>query len=247
MSPLGGPDRKLSDQPAGGQLFVVARRPMVGSGRGRLESSQGTSEAEERGIQLIAVSDGAAHVSHIPSPRIYDSRPAFSPDGHLLAYASCRFGGLACRVDIVGLDANSVPAGASRRLTRSVLWGPGGLAFSRDGQSVVYGDYKGNGLWRVGISGERPPERIEVAGVAVWPAVSLSRDRLAFQRGVGHLETYRSRWAARRSWSRPRRGRPRTPTPVFLRTVAASPSSRAVGARATRSGGRRLTDPTRCK
>src|SRR5258708_5063624 len=48
------------------------------------------------------------------------------------------------------------------------------------------------GLWGVGTSGARPPAGIEIAGfLPGWPAVSVSQDRLAFERYLGRQEIYR--------------------------------------------------------
>jgi len=68
----------------------------------------------------------------------------------------------------------------------------GGLAWTRDGQSVVYNDRRDGRLWRLGIRGDRPPERIEVAGTrAVWPTIAFSRDRLAYARYQSEGDIYR--------------------------------------------------------
>ena len=68
----------------------------------------------------------------------------------------------------------------------------GGLAWTRDGRSVVYNDRINGRLWRVGLSGDQPPERIEVAGnEALVPTIAPSRDRLAFERFLGKGHIYR--------------------------------------------------------
>jgi Tol biopolymer transport system component len=70
-----------------------------------------------------------------------------------------------------------------------------GLAWSRDGHSVIYGrtPHGGRGhLWRVAVAGDRPAERLEVAGLgAMEPATVRSRDRLAFTRSFFDVDIYR--------------------------------------------------------
>jgi len=47
-------------------------------------------------------------------------------------------------------------------------------------------------LWRVGIAGDQPPMRIEVAGSdGLWPTIAISRDRLAFERLLNRTHIYR--------------------------------------------------------
>jgi Tol biopolymer transport system component len=70
---------------------------------------------------------------------------------------------------------------------------PDGLAWTRDGKSLVYSDrISGGRLWRVSLQGNEPPRQIEVAGFgAAWPAIAASRDRLAFSRGGSRADIYR--------------------------------------------------------
>jgi Tol biopolymer transport system component len=65
-----------------------------------------------------------------------------------------------------------------------------GLAWTRDGRSIVYGA-TGGGLWRVRVDGSAPPERVELAGrEASGPSTAITRDRLAFNRGVWDPDIY---------------------------------------------------------
>ena len=180
ISPLGGPDRKLSDE-------LVARHPLSWSPDGRWLATYADSPAINsrsgvpRGIRLIDASTGDARSITTPGGSAFHSQPAFSPDGFHLAYASCPRS-YSCYVDVVGLGADQMPTEAARRLTRRVIWASG-LAWTRDGKSVVYGDGISGRLFRVGIAGDALPQRIEVAGFgAGQPAIAASSDRLAFVR-----------------------------------------------------------------
>jgi eukaryotic-like serine/threonine-protein kinase len=190
VSPLGGSDRRLSEQSAAwgrlswspdGRWLATAAPPFLMA-----------TLPEGRGVFLVAISDGAAHSITSPRAPTYHVDPAFSSDGRHLAYASCIIT-LACQVDVVELDADSVPTGPARRLTRESFW-MGGLAWTRDGKSVVYDERRNGRLWRVGIAGDRPPERVEVAGFDVmWPTTAVSRDRLAFERTRTNQDIYQYR------------------------------------------------------
>jgi eukaryotic-like serine/threonine-protein kinase len=188
VSPLGGSDRKLSDQPAAvGRLSWSPDSRWLATGANR-QANQPRSEI--RGVRFIGVSNGEVRSITSPSGLTYHTDPTFSPDGRHLAYASC-LSFFSCRIDVVELGADLVPRGAAVPLTRKALW-LSGLAWTRDGQSVVYSDTVNRRLWRVPISGDQPPERIEIAGfLAVWPAVSVSQNRLAFERYLGRQDIYR--------------------------------------------------------
>ena len=118
-----------------------------------------------------------------------------------MAYASCDTRGLDstwlspgdCSVASVGVDPSLGPVGAVRTLTSQPV-DPAGMAWSRDGKSIVFvgeGSSSVN-LWRLWVDGTREPETLELAGGhAEHPAAATSRDRLVFSRYDWEMHLYR--------------------------------------------------------
>jgi Tol biopolymer transport system component len=99
ISPLGGSDRKLSDQ-------TVARGRLSWSPDGQWLATAAYYYANEagsdiRGIRLIEASSGAVRSITTPTGSTYHTFPAFSPDGRHLAYLSC-IGRYSCQIDSSG-------------------------------------------------------------------------------------------------------------------------------------------------
>jgi Tol biopolymer transport system component len=183
ISPLGGAERRLSDVPASrSQIAWSSDGQWLAFRRSALPTE---TAAGARGINLISLRDGVTRAITAPELPGFDSHPAFSPDGHRLAYASCASRWFPpCDVQLVELGPDYGPKAPARRLTR-LSGGIAGLAWSRDGGSILYSVAQVGvdraRLWRVAIEGDRPPERVELApqGV-VGPATTPARDRLAF-------------------------------------------------------------------
>jgi Tol biopolymer transport system component len=78
-----------------------------------------------------------------------------------------------------------LPAGQPRRLTRQGLYMIHRIAWTSDGQSLLYDTEEGGHetffTWRVAADGTSPPVRLELVGVGAWQP-AISGDRLAFTR-----------------------------------------------------------------
>jgi Tol biopolymer transport system component/aminoglycoside phosphotransferase (APT) family kinase protein len=195
-SPLGGPEQKLSDfdvhfdrVAAFGQLswspddrYLAAARP----------STQRAGDST--GIYLLPTGGGTPRRITGATAPASDRDPAISPDGHRLAYfacSNCCWGG--CDVMVLDVDADLVRVSAPRKLT-SMGAQMEGLAWARDGKTLVFGSVQGmfRYVFRVAVDGRTPAERLEVAGLgARGPATAASRDRLVFERSNDDSDIYR--------------------------------------------------------
>jgi serine/threonine protein kinase/Tol biopolymer transport system component len=196
VSPLGGPAHRLSDFSVVGALSWSPDGRWLAVSGGRPGSEP--SYLRAGGIRLVPSSGGEPRRLTEPSPPASDVAPAFSPDGRRLAYASCP-GGLyegGCDVYVLELDADLRPTGPPRRLTRQNV-AVQFVAWTRDGDSIVYNATEGVyllHLWRVALRGDRPPQRIELAGHRAWSfGLARSRDRLAFAETLRDVDIHRFR------------------------------------------------------
>lgn len=167
VSPLGGPERRLSDFPTRSQLSWSPDGRWLTAARVRAE---GELTPESGGIHLIPAGGGESRPLTFPKAPAYDTDVAFSPDGRALAYASCEgaLGTPACDVQVLTLDGEARPRGAAKRLTRQPF-ATVGLAWTRDGRSILYGTTGGqhSPMYRVRADGSAPPERLELVGGGV--------------------------------------------------------------------------------
>ena len=193
MSALGGSDRQVSDFPVMlPAIWSPDGRYLVAGGR----SGPPDAPPPSRGLYVIPAQGGAPRAITRPRTGVHQS-PAFSPDGRRLAYIACDDGAAwGCDVQVVDLDSSFSPVGPSRPLTGRLRLYVSGLAWTRDGSSIVFNAEDDilmlNYLWRVGVDGQHPPERIEVAGVnALFPSTSPTGDRLAFARLFHDEDIYR--------------------------------------------------------
>jgi serine/threonine protein kinase len=187
-SPLGETDRKVSDVLVDGQItwspdgrYILAAR-----------SSSPPTSGESNGIYLLPAQGGDIRVIAQTKPPTTLRDPAVSSDGKRLAYFTC---GTTCDVVMVDVDEQLGVRGTPQKLT-SMFTEMYGLAWTRDSRAIVFGTESAAFLfylWRVGIDGRAPPERVELAGVgAHHPTTALSRDRLAFVRNTFDADLHRA-------------------------------------------------------
>ncbi len=187
---LGGPERKVASV----ALSPAYSFPSVSwTPDGKWLATADADPAEGNGIFLLPLEQGEKR--RLTSNRENaDTGPAVSPDGRWLAYGS-NSGPWTCDLHLLPLDADSRPAGPSRRLTHDglVLYG---IAWSADGREIVYAASRSGGnvpyLWRLPISGRGTTERIDLVGPrALAPAVSRAGYRLVYSRGNSDSDVWR--------------------------------------------------------
>jgi Tol biopolymer transport system component len=191
ISPLGGPEQKISD-------FDAARGAPAWSPDGKflvLAKSHDGQKAEPNSgaLYLVPVQSGETRPVLIPESGRYYLFPAFDPSGHFLAFASCSDVGADCDISQVALDTGFLPQGRPRKI-KTVAALLAGLAWAADGRALVYSagttvnDYF---LWRVDVAGGEA-KRVEIASQgAVSPAVALKGNRLAFDRQMTDQDIWR--------------------------------------------------------
>jgi Tol biopolymer transport system component/DNA-binding winged helix-turn-helix (wHTH) protein len=241
MSSLGGADRQVSDFPA----WVPANWSPDGRYLVAGRASPPDAADPSNGLYLIPVRGGEPRAITRPkAPEVHTSG-RFSPDGRQLAYVSCEGAVIRtdCHIDVLDVDATFAASGAPRRLTRPQRdWvvsqrppafptGIMGLTWSRDGKSIVYSadEFGLIYLWRVGVDGEHPPVRIEVAGVnAIFPGIAATGDRLVFSRRIDDEDIYR--------FDAGRPAQPVARSSVFASNPQFSPDGRRIAFCSLRSG-----------
>jgi Tol biopolymer transport system component len=197
ISPLGGGEQKLADFPA-------ASSDVLATGSGQISWSPdgkwlaaSSRTPEFNGIFLLPVDGGEPRRISNPQAPAYDQAPVISPDGRMLAYATCHGSGMtSCAISVQDLDSAYIPQHSPHRIGTQALSVVRRLAWSRDGESLIsdgsLGSYVQTYLWRLAVHEARPPQRIEVAGNNVYsPSVAAAGDRLMFSRRLVNYDIWR--------------------------------------------------------
>ena len=183
ISPLGGPERKLVEVPG------VYNSALSWTPDGKwLGYAAADSPLGPLSIWAISVETGersrlTSSLGELPGAesRLGDRHPAFSPDGRTLAFArSTR--NLVFECYTLRLTRDLRPVGDPVRITDQRYAWVTGIAWSADGSDIVYGagGLVSEHLWRVPVSGRRPPKHVSFALPAVAsPAIARSRPRMA--------------------------------------------------------------------
>jgi serine/threonine protein kinase len=189
VSALGGTERKLSDlrtyyqmswSPDGRWLAVAKGIPLVNSI-----------------VTLVPIAGGEPREISHPKRGAYDFAPAFAPDGRRLAYSKCG-DTFSCDVAVQELDADGLPRGSPRAVTRQGYSFVMGLAWNRDGRSLIYAASRfslaQSYLWRTRMDGREAPQRLEIAGPrAFFPTIAPAANRIVFERSLDDTDIWRYR------------------------------------------------------
>ena len=176
---LGGAERKLGESP----LF---REPIFGlswSPDGRFLALVDEVEGDAVcGIFSLSVETGEKRQLTKPSSAaLADGHPSFSPDGLRLVFGRK---GPERGVYLLNLAEDGGPDGEPRRLTYGHLGVIQGLAWRKDGRSIVFSSRTGAGptsLWQVRTSGGEPEPLGVGAGNGTSPSIARSGNRLVYE------------------------------------------------------------------
>jgi Tol biopolymer transport system component/DNA-binding winged helix-turn-helix (wHTH) protein len=125
-----------------------------------------------------------------PPPEYSDEGPAFSPDGHTLAFVRGPNSDTGSKFDLYVVP---VSGGEPRRLTfgDNVFWT--GPTWTEDGREIVFSSKRtgSSALWRIPVAGGKP-RRLEVGSDdSIEPSISRQGHRLAYMRFPLDVNVYR--------------------------------------------------------
>ncbi|MGB7718616.1 MAG: hypothetical protein WBL65_01875 [Bryobacteraceae bacterium] len=195
----GGAERKVAE--FGGALADAGQAlPAVSWTRdGKSLAVVETGEKQLPAIALVSLADGTVRrITQPPEGSEGDSTPAVSPDGNTLAFVR---GTGPDGADIYLCD---LAGGNLRRLTfddRAIR----GIAWTPDGQEVVYAAYRALRwrLWRVPAYGGSPRDIVIAGAQAYYPAVAPQGRRLAYTDSPSVSAIWRATLGAPDSGERP--------------------------------------------
>jgi Tol biopolymer transport system component/tRNA A-37 threonylcarbamoyl transferase component Bud32 len=196
ISPLGGPERKLTE--------------MIGAGGGGLSWTPDgkwlafigrDSREKPRNIWAISVDTGERRrlTTFLTTAQITggavlgDYSPSISPDGRTLAFAR-QVNNYVYELYMLRLTRDLRPAGEPARVTDQRYAFVPGLAWTANGREIVYsaGGAHIESLWRVPVSGRQTPRRLPyVLPSAINPAIARTPPRLAYAWQVFNVNLWR--------------------------------------------------------
>jgi Tol biopolymer transport system component len=184
-SPLGGAEQRLATFPPARISTSVrgtADPSLSWSPDGRWLAVTYIATENSSAVYVIA-HDGSHTRQLLPGGEGHDYRAiAFSPKGDALAFVDSGYLGV---MEIDPKDPSK--QGQPPRRLGAYQGYVGGLAWTLDARELIYGraPYAApppSYLWRLAVDGSSPPQRVDLAGVASFPAMSPAGHRLAFSR-----------------------------------------------------------------
>lgn len=176
------PGRGLSWTPDGAFIFVSRDR------------AANTSADDGAGLYRVPVAGGPPVRLTNPAAPATDTWPHVSWDGRTVAFARNAYPTVSSDLFLQPLTSDGRADGRPRQLTTTGM--PiSGLAWHRDGQSIVFGGqpaFELFYLYRVFIDGHAPPRRLELGGHYEYrPSTCPGSDRLAFGHADASIDIYR--------------------------------------------------------
>jgi Tol biopolymer transport system component len=193
---LGGPERKLAEILLSDNLGRGRFLAWSPDGNWLVMSDRGSLK-EPVALFLLSVESGEKRRLTTPPPQLAgDCNPAFSPDGHALAFSRVVDFGLSDLYMLIISDELKA-SGEARQITVGIQ-GAANPAWTPDGHDIVFsgGQLGEADLLRIGFlgsGGRRPePQRLTSLGPGVFgPAISRRGGRLAYGHGFIHLNIWR--------------------------------------------------------
>jgi Tol biopolymer transport system component/DNA-binding winged helix-turn-helix (wHTH) protein len=153
-------------------------------------------------IALLSMGDFRTRPLTWPDDRHMDYLPAYSPNGHFIAFQRDNVGGTTGDIYIV-----PARGGEPKPVTHD-LRSKAGLAWTPDGKEIIFSrgnEYERSGsLWRLPVSGGTPTAIAGVGGGAIHPSVARRARRLVYE----HVFTKENLWQLDLSDEKHRRGSP---------------------------------------
>jgi Tol biopolymer transport system component/DNA-binding winged helix-turn-helix (wHTH) protein len=177
----GGPERLLTSAVFLGETFMqLSWSPD--------SSSLAYSSIESSGpsvIHVLALNDLRSRPLERPPACADAGAPAFSPDGHQLAYLCTS------SVAVYSVYVTAMPSGAPRLLA-SLQGEPRGLAWFADGRALIVANdaADGSAIWRLTLSGQL--SRVRGAEEALGPGVTIAGDHIAYVREQHLIDIWRA-------------------------------------------------------
>jgi Tol biopolymer transport system component len=140
-------------------------------------------------LWLISLESNEKRKITFPPEGCEDSCPAFSPDGHTLAFFRWPAYGGKSDLYLLDLSSDLKPKGDPKCIAvgKGICASP---TWTADGRSLVFSTWPG--LWRVDISGSSPPQQLASTGAnAFSPALSRRGNRLAYAQGISDWNIWR--------------------------------------------------------
>jgi eukaryotic-like serine/threonine-protein kinase len=192
---------------------------------------------EVSALFLFSLDTGEKHRLTSPPTQIWgDICPTFSPDGQSVAFIRASSAVAADLYLIAAAGGEPKQLTADSRLRTYDQGVIGGLAWTTDGQAIIYSSEAGGSpsLWKVSTSGG-PPERLSVGGVDVfYPSIARQGNRLAYTQIYGGTPVYMIR--ATSSMARYAPPAKLIASTRFNRTPQFSPDSERIAFASDRSG-----------
>jgi Tol biopolymer transport system component len=186
VSPLGPPERKVAEI---GYLDSLAWAP---DGKSLVVTDR-NSDKEPLGLFLLSVESGERRrLTSAPEKLFIDSQPAFSPDGHTLAFI--REVAVGFRdIYLLTLSEDFQPIGEPKRFTfeNQLSFRP---VWTLDGDEIIFssGPYLSYSLFRIAASGSGKPQRLAGAGEDGSEAIISPRmQRLVYTRELIDVNIWR--------------------------------------------------------